>query len=141
MDVELLAVCDAATEHAGKLNIVGIFDQINAPTAPIVTRPCCLAARVRFMNLEAGNKLFRIAIVDEDGRDMLPAIQINAAIQVPANVPSAIAQFVVQMQQLQLPHFGEYALAFAVDGRVEKSIPLFARQIQQLPPGLPPGGA
>ena len=140
MDVELLALCDAATEHAGKLNILGCFDQINAPALPVFTRPCCVAARVRFMNLEAGNKQVRIAIVDEDGHDVLPAIQINAGIQVPANVPSAIAQFVVQIQQLQLPRFGEYAVAFAVDGRVEKSIPLFVRQIQQFHPGLPPGG-
>jgi hypothetical protein len=130
MDVEILALCDAATEHAGKLNIVGVFDQINSTQAPISARPCAVAARMRFLSLEAGNKSIRVAIVDADGRDVLPAININAAIQVPPNAPSATVQIVVQMQQLQIPHFGEYELALAVDGRVEKSIPLFARQIQ-----------
>jgi hypothetical protein len=127
MDVEVLALCDAATEHAGKLNIIGVFDQINATATPIATPPCCVAARIRFMSLEAGNKSVRVAIVDADGRDVLPAI--NVAIQVPPNAPSATAQILVQMQQLALPHFGEYAVALAVDGRVEKSIPLFANQI------------
>jgi len=131
MDVEILALCDAATEHAGKLNIVGVFDQINAPNAPLVTRPCCVASRMRFMSLEAGNKSIRIAIVDADGRDVLPAISLNSVVQVPDNVPSATLQIVVQIQQLSLPHFGEYAVALAVDGRVEKSIPLFAKQFHQ----------
>src|SRR5437016_2529660 len=115
MDVEILALCDAATEHAGKMNIIGVFDSINAPNAPIVATPFSVAARMRFMSLEAGNKSIRIAIVDADGREVLPALNANISVQVPPNLPSATAQILLGIQQLRLPHFGEYSIGLAVN--------------------------
>ena len=133
MDVEILTLCDAATEHAGKMNIIGIFDQVNATNAPVVAPPCSIAVRIRFMALEAGNKAIRLAIVDADGREVIPSLNANISVQVPPNAQSATAQILLGIQQLRLPHFGEYSIVLLVDGREEKSIPLFARQI--LAPG------
>jgi hypothetical protein len=129
MDVEILTLCDAATEHAGKMNVVGIFDQISGPSAPLIAPPCSIAVRMRFMALESGNKAVRLAIVDADGREVIPALNANISVQVPPNASSATAQILLGIQQLRLPNFGEYSIVLLVDGREEKSIPLFARQI------------
>src|SRR6266487_5553259 len=125
MDVEILTLCDAATEHAGKMNIIGVFDQVNATNAPVTAPPCSIAVRMRFMALEAGNKAIRLAIVDADGREVIPSLNANISVQVPPNAQSATAQILLGIQQLRLPHFGEYSIVLLVDGREEKSIPLF----------------
>jgi hypothetical protein len=138
MDVEILTLCDAATEHAGKMNLIGVFDSVFAASAPITLPPCHIAVRVRFMSSEAGNKVIRIVIIDADGKRVQPPPpDLNISVQVAPNAPSATAQILLGTQQLQLPHFGEYSIALVVDGREEKTIPLFARQIQQ--PQSPPG--
>src|SRR3954471_3148287 len=35
MQLEVFTLCDAATEHAGKLNIIGTFDSLRAFEAPV----------------------------------------------------------------------------------------------------------
>ena len=49
MKVELYVLCDAATADAGgKLNILGVFDRLNAREAPVTHPLCALAVRLRF---------------------------------------------------------------------------------------------
>ena len=36
MKVEIFALCDAATESQGKLNLLGTFDQLVAGSVPVV---------------------------------------------------------------------------------------------------------
>lgn len=131
MNVEIFALCDAATADAsGKLNILGVFDNIMSERTPIVHNLCFLALRMRFDNIEANQKSLRIAIVDADGNEVFPTLQSDFTVQVTPNAPSAIVQIVLQIQRLTLPRFGDYQIDLAIDGRVERSIPLFARQRQ-----------
>jgi hypothetical protein len=128
VDVEILALCDAATANAdGKLNMLGVFDQIqslNVPTKPIT---CSLVTRIRFSKIEEGQKAVRISIVDADGKPVLPTLDANVDVRVPQNESSGTVQVILGIPQLSLPAHGEYAVDLAIDGRVEKSIPLFAR--------------
>src|SRR5205823_5014735 len=49
MKVDIFTLCDFAnTDSAGKLNILGSFDRINAHTMPMVHPLCCLAIKMRF---------------------------------------------------------------------------------------------
>ena len=55
MKVEILTLCDAATtDAAGKLNILGSFDGLNAKQAPVMHPQCALALKLRFERLEEG---------------------------------------------------------------------------------------
>jgi hypothetical protein len=68
--------------------------------------------------------------VDADGKEVIQTINANVPVIVPPNESSSTAQIVVGIQQLILPRFGEYQIDLAIDGRLEKSIPLFVRQSQ-----------
>jgi hypothetical protein len=66
MKVELFALCDAATADAGgKLNILGVFDRLNAREAPVTHPLCALAVRLRFERLEEGQKRVRVSFVKQ----------------------------------------------------------------------------
>ena len=134
MEVEILALCDAASCHAGKMYIVGTFDALVSPSAPITYPTCSVAARLRFQQIEQGPKTLRIGIVDADGRAVLPTLSAPVQVTVPPNVSSSTVDWTLGIQQLVLPHFGEYRIDLVVDGRLEKSIPLFARQLLASPP-------
>jgi hypothetical protein len=49
MKVEIFTLCDAATtDAAGKLNILGSFDRLNATQTPVMHPQCALAIKLRF---------------------------------------------------------------------------------------------
>jgi len=55
MQLEIFTLCDAATEHAGKLNIIGTFDVLRAAITPITHPQCAIAGRLRFEQIEMGS--------------------------------------------------------------------------------------
>ena len=67
MDIEVFAICDAATESGGKLNILGAFDSLYGSKLPIVHPHCSIALRIRYSKIEEGQHTIRINFVDEDG--------------------------------------------------------------------------
>jgi len=67
MQLEIFTLCDAATEHAGKLNIIGTFDALRALEAPIAHPQCAIAGRLRFEQIEEGNHRVSLTFADEDG--------------------------------------------------------------------------
>src|SRR5207237_5736556 len=108
MKVELFALCDAATaDTGGKLNILGVFDRLNAREAPVTHPLCALAVRLRFERLEEGQKRVRVSFVDADGNSVMPTL--DAAIQVvfPPAESTATAQVVMAIPPWQLAKFGE----------------------------------
>ena len=56
MDIQIAALCDAATDSHGKLNILGTFDTINAGQMPAVHPQCSIALRLVFSKMEEGQK-------------------------------------------------------------------------------------
>jgi hypothetical protein len=139
MKVEILTVCDFATADAGgKLNILGSFDHFWSRTVPMKWPMCCLAGKLRFEKGEEGQKQLTLCFIDADGKSVTPTLNAPINVQVPPHESSAIVQFAMIIQQLNLPHFGEYALGLSIDGRQEASIPLFVREAPLIPPFLPP---
>ena len=130
MRVEIFTLCDAATtDAAGKLNILGSFDRLNAREAPVTHPQCALALKLRFERLEEGQKRIRIAFVDSDGASVMPTLDTTTQVQFRPDDSSATASLVLVIQQLKLPTFGEYSIDLAVDDRHESSIPLLVSPI------------
>jgi|ERR1044071_10456 hypothetical protein len=138
MKVEIFTLCDFAnTDAAGKLNVLGSFDRINASTMPLVYPLCCLAIKIRFERLEEGPKMIRIAFIDADGNQVM-RVDAQMHVQFQPGESSATAPLVIGMPQIKLSNFGDYLIDLAVDGRQEASIPLFVRQVAQPPQSSPP---
>lgn len=128
MKIEVFALCDAATEWMGKLNILGTFDTVYTSKVPAVHAVCAIAGRVRMERIEEGEHELRINVIDADGTAVVPALSAKMNAKLPPGVSSHAFNFIINMQQLRLPSFGAYAIDLAIDGRQEGSVPLFLRQ-------------
>jgi hypothetical protein len=138
MKVEIFTLCDAATADAGgKLNILGSFDHLWSRSVPMKYPICALAAKVRFERGEEGQKRLTISFIDADGKSVMPTLNFPINVQMPLNESSATLPISMIIQQLNLPHFGEYSIGLAIDGRQEATIPLFVREAPLIPP-FPP---
>src|SRR6266496_35561 len=129
MRVEIFTLCDAATlDAAGKLNILGSFDRLNAREEPVVHPQCALAIKLRFERIEEGQKQIRILFVDQDGASVMPNVEATTQVRIQDNDSSATVSLALNIQQLRLPRFDEYSIDLAIDGRQEASIPLFVKR-------------
>ena len=128
MNIEILALCDAATDQQGKLNLLGAFDCIFARQVPVVHPQCSVALRIRFRRIESGAHRIKISFVDEDGKPVVPSLDANVNVQINEPDESAVTNVVLNLQQLKFEKLGHYSLDVAIDGRHEGSTPLFVRQ-------------
>jgi hypothetical protein len=135
MKLELLTLCDFAKgEPTGKLYVIGAFDHIFAPQTPVQAPLCAIAARLRFDAVETGTKAVTIAFVDSDGGRVIPDVNMQMRVELPASESSAAANLVVVLPQVNLPRFGEYSIDLTVDARLEGSVPLFVQRPAAPPP-------
>ena len=130
MRIELLTLADFAADYGGKLSVVGIFDSIFARQMPAVHPHCCLAVKMRFDKEEAGQKRLRLLICDDDGKLVLPAMEVPITVNMPPGVESNTIQVVANIAGMKIESFGEYSIDLELDGRHEGSSPLFARQMK-----------
>lgn len=127
----MLALCDAATDSQGKLNILGAFDHIWSHQSPTVHPFCAIALRVRFAKSEQGSHHIRINFADEDGKPVIPSLDGSLNIKCDPLANSAVANLILHVQHLKLDKFGEYSIDVSVDGKHEGTLPLFVKQLQK----------
>ena len=126
MDVEISALCDAATNDHGKLNILGTFDTITTKEFPTIHPQCAVAYRVRFSKVEEGPHDFRTTIVDEDGQAIMRPLEGKIDVKVPES--SASVNLVLNIHRLKIEKPGRFSIDLAIDGRHETSLPLVVLQ-------------
>ena len=131
MNIEVIALCDAAIQSGGKLSILGAFDTIGLPQVPAVHPQCAIALRIRFSPIEDGNHRVKINIVDEDGNLVVPSIEGNVTIKPRRGQSCVTANLILNMQRLKLDNYGQYSIDVAVDGRQEASLPLFVKELKK----------
>ena len=130
MYIEVMVLCDAATEAQGKLNILGTFDTVFTQKLPVVCSNCAVALRVRFDQIEKGEHKIKLNLVNEDGKLILPSLETSAKVDFPTDIDSGVMNMVLHIQGLKLAKFGKYSIDLAIDGRHEASLPLYLRQSQ-----------
>jgi hypothetical protein len=131
MTLEIFALCDAATVSGGKLNLLGAFDSVYAAQAPVVHASCTIALRVRFTRNEEGDHRMRLNVVDADGQNIVPTLDGSVGVKFGSDEESAVANVLINLQQLKFDRFGAYSVNLALDGRHEASLPLFVRATPQ----------
>ena len=133
MDVEIFALCDAATDYAGKLNLLGTFDSVHGREFPLVFPHCAVALRLRFERIEEGTHRVRMNFVDEDGRAVIPTLDNTVTVRLPPDEPSICTNMVLNIQGMKFEKPGRYAIDLAIDGRHERSLPITVREAPQMP--------
>lgn len=134
MEIQVAVLCDAATDYQGKLNILGTFDTIFTSQMPAVHPQCSIALRMTFAKQEEGHHKMKLAFVDEDGKAIMPNIDIPVDVVVPEDSIFLSRNFLVNIQQLKFDKPGLYSIDIAVDGRQEGSIPLLVKKMPHQQP-------
>lgn len=137
MDIQIAVLCDAATDNNGKLNILGTFDTIYTSQLPAVHPQCSIAIRMTFNKVEEGAHKVKLNFVDEDGRSVMPPIEIPLEVAIPEETIFLSRNFIVNIQKLKFEKEGLYSIDIAVDGRQEGSIPLLVKVPPQPGKGAP----
>lgn len=128
MNVEVIALCEAANDSQGKLNLLGAFDSIWARSMPAVHAACAVAVRMRFVQTESGEHRVAIHVIDEDGHMAFQPVDGTIQVNVRPEDGSAVANIVLNIHGLRFEHFGEYMVSLMVDGEQAAGLPLFVRQ-------------
>jgi hypothetical protein len=123
MDIEAFLLCDAATDQGGKLNVLGAFDAIWAGQLPAIHPACAVALRIRFSRIEEGQHPFRIYVIDEDGKEVVPKLEGKISVKVPPQSDSVVVNVIANLQRLKLPGFGKYRIDLAIDSQQKASLP------------------
>jgi hypothetical protein len=135
MRVTLAALADYANVTVdGKLNIMGIFQEINAPTLPFQLAQMFLVVSFSASPSEApAQKQLNVKLLAEDGAEVV-STQQSLPVQQP-NRPGAriITNAVIGFGGLLFARPGDYAFSILVDGDEKESVPLRVN-----PPGGPP---
>jgi len=135
MDIQVAALCDAATEYDGKLCLLGAFDTIVAGSLPAIHPQCSVALRILFRKEEEGSHVVRVLFVDEDGHSIVPAMETSFDIELPEDLFFTTRNLILNLQQLPFARRGAYSIDVAIDARQLASIPLQVRVVQPPPAG------
>jgi hypothetical protein len=83
-----------------------------------------------FNKVEEGKHTVRLNFVDEDGKAVMPNIDMPVEVAVPDDSIFISRNFIVNIQKLKFEREGLYSINIALDGRQEGGIPLLVK----LPP-------
>jgi hypothetical protein len=135
MQVTLAAVADYANKtDTGKLNIMGIFNRINAKTVPALHPHLQIVLVFRFEPVERGQtKHVEIKLVDADGNEKL-ALATDFTIPRDAPLGTEI-HHIITLANLIFERFGDYAFHVLVNEEPKHHLPL---TVVQVPPPLQP---
>ena len=131
MKVQFALLADAANKtDSGKLNLLGVFDRINARQFPALHPSGTLVMRLVFSTLETGKEHgIRIVLVDEDGKELMAQEgKLNLG---PRKGPDAYADMIVPLMPMPFPTAGNYQLRILVDESDLFSVSLLLQTIEE----------
>jgi len=125
MNAEVFTVCEAVTDSGGKLNLLGAFDVLYAPSLPFAVSNLSIAVRLRFERSEAGTHRMQIVVIDPQGTQIGAPFTHQFATSGSQNTDSVGLNFPLSLQQVTFKSFGTYRLELTIDDHVVSRCPLY----------------
>src|SRR5258706_13866668 len=125
MDIQIAILCDAATDTNGKLSILGTFDTIYTSQLPAVHPQCSIALRMTFSKVEEGPHKVKLNFVDEDGKLVMPSIDIPIEVAVPDDKIFFSPHFIIKIHQLKFEKPRLYSISNTITHPQGERITLF----------------
>ena len=119
-----LACDDARLRPDGKLDIEGVFNELNAPGFPAAQDRMTVVFVMEWERDVQGSVPFRADLVDEAGQKVLT---IQGHTEVRASAPGAApatTKLVMPLERVVFPHAGDYRFVLSSRGRQAEGIPL-----------------
>jgi hypothetical protein len=129
MKIEVFALCDAATDNRGKLNILGTFDQLYAAKMPVVHPACAIALRLRFDKIEEGPHKVNLQLVNPDGKPVFQAMEGGVNPRMGADIGSVAVNLILNFQHVKFEDFADYQINLAIDDVAMATLPLRVREM------------
>ena len=132
MNIEAFLLCDAATDTAGKLNVLGAFDSFYVADVPAMHPQCAVVLRLRLERAEQGEHSITLHLIDADGQHVIQPL--DGRLRVGGSTSStSTSNLILNLQGLQLKRFGEMAFHLQIDGKPVASLPLTIRKLPAPP--------
>lgn len=126
MNVEIFCLCDAATDQAGRLNILGAFDRVGG-SMPLVLPQCAAAIRIRWNRSDAGEHTLLLDCQDLRGIPLLPPLESKLQVPpMPDGMDSHAMNLVLNLQRLRIDREGKYIMRLRINNQELGAIPLYA---------------
>jgi hypothetical protein len=129
MNIQVAVLCDAATDDAGKLNLLGAFDTIYAPQMPAIHPQCAVALRATFQPGDEGARKLSLNFINADGHSILQGVDLDVSVTLPDDAHFVTRNFIVNIQQLKFDEPGLYSVDVRLDNETVASVPLLVRQM------------
>ncbi|MHB1169139.1 MAG: DUF6941 family protein [Longimicrobiales bacterium] len=129
MKLQLAAFCDQAHEGPeGRLDLVGIFDELAAPGFPAMQERMTVALVVEWTPEEAGQQPLRADLVDEDNTRVL-TIQGHTDVHLPSDPRRpARTRLILPLERVIFPHEGRYYLDLIAGGETARACSVFVME-------------
>ena len=131
MKIEVFALCDAATDNHGKMNLLGTFDQIYAVKLPVVHPACAIALRIRFDKMEEGRHAVQLQLVNPDGIPVFQSMEGEVNPRMGADIGSIAVNLILNFQHVKFDEFADYQINLKIDEIAMASLPLRVRKMPQ----------
>lgn len=133
MDVTLAVLADYSNvSREGKLNILGIFNVINARNFPATHHNMQLVMNFEAPRSEVGTtKNVRVRLIDGDGNQIFEISGQFTLPRGPQNETVIRSNNILNLNNLVFQRPGDYAFHILVNDEEKKSVPLKVVQIQQ----------
>ena len=131
MFVRIAVLADFASIAEGnKLNILGIFTNIQAYQVPVTHAQMKLVAQLEFDALEAGNRNLSVILVNDDGKELV-SINGTIIIEPGQNGSSSSINTIFDFNNLIFREFGRYEFRILLDSEELCAIPLNVIELPQ----------
>ncbi len=116
MDLRLFMVADYASLSEGKLNVMGIFNIIQATNFPARHPELQIIISLNATAAEAGQtRNLSVRLLEVDGEDVLPALSKEFAVPEYQGRPIEV-NHIIKIRDIVFPHAGPYEFRVLVDG-------------------------
>ncbi|HBO83786.1 MAG TPA: hypothetical protein DD641_02145 [Deltaproteobacteria bacterium] len=121
----------ANVSREGKLNILGIFEQISAQSVPAVHPQMQLVMALEADRVDADREQkIGLELIDADGAKLL-SISGDLKFGPPPHGGKIRINHMIQLNNLQFNRFGDYEFKIIINNEVRYSIPLSVVELNQ----------
>ena len=116
MQLQLALVCDeAGSDHLGRLDVRGVFNDLYAPGFP-AQHSMTLVVAIEWAHSDQGRFAFRVDLIDPDTR---PALTVEGHTDVeprPGSEPPPRTRLVMPLEDVVFPKAGRYQFRIRIKG-------------------------
>ena len=117
MELKLAALCESVRERPdGRLDIIGIFDELHAPAFPAVQDRMTVVLIMEWSEDEYGEQPFRADLLHSNGRKILGLQGVTVVQKMGSGAPKT--RLIQELDKVVFPAAGDYHFELVAGGNV-----------------------